>query len=573
MNLPYRPSLSVKWCSNSPPVNRLHAVNKKPPGMVKQALPRVFLLLLLALTACSQGPAAAALALPTAAATLTPFQPQIPTPMPTPFGVWVSPAVPEGLRVVVEQSGLPPAGSKAEAGATLDLAGANSAGAVSTWVYALVSAFPTVRDGVSFDELKAAWLGSDPTLLMTASTQAAMQSVFGAPAGSGVTVVQGETLTDSLWQNRTQWAIVPFDALNERLKVLEVDGQSPLRKEFSPASYPLKATYALEPASFPLPAGNRDPEKLTTVLMTGTTALVRAISYKMQTNGVDYPARDIGDWLRNADILHISNEVAFTPDCPAPDPNSGSLRFCSAVENSALLENIGVDVIELTGNHVNDWGTEALSYTLDLYQQHGWPVFGGGANLAAGFQPVILERAGVKFAFIGCNTSGPDFAWATETTPGAAPCGDYGWLVDAIKVLKASGAVVIVTLQHYEYYTPDPRPNQLEDFRRLADAGADIVSGSQAHYSQSMEFYNNAFIHYGLGNLFFDQMGYSYADGTRTLNTRREFLDRYVFYNGRLIGIELLTAMLEDYSKPRPMTLEERQLFLQEYFAASGWEK
>jgi poly-gamma-glutamate capsule biosynthesis protein CapA/YwtB (metallophosphatase superfamily) len=235
------------------------------------------------------------------------------------------------------------------------------------------------------------------------------------------------------------------------------------------------------------------------------------------------------------------------------------------------LEDIGVDVIELSGNHVNDWGHEALAGTLAMYSQHGWPVFAGGADALLARQPAILERGGRRFAFVGCNASGPDFAWATADSPGAAECGDYGWLVDEILKLKANGDTVIATLQHYEYYSPEPRPGQIDDFRRLAEAGADVVSGSQAHYSQAMEFHAAAFIHYGPGNLFFDQMGYDYADGTRTTNTRREFLDRYVFYDGRLVGIELLTAMLEDYSKPRPMSPDEREQFLQEYFKASGW--
>jgi len=52
---------------------------------------------------------------------------------------------------------------------------------------------------------------------------------------------------------------------------------------------------------------------------------------------------------------------------------------------------------------------------------------------------------------------------------------------------------------------------------------------------------------------------------------RQEFIDRYVFHNGRLISVELLTAHLEDWSRPRPMTPPERAAFLQEMFTASGW--
>jgi len=35
--------------------------------------------------------------------------------------------------------------------------------------------------------------------------------------------------------------------------------------------------------------------------------------------------------------------------------------------------------------------------------------------------------------------------------------------------------------------------------------------------------------------------------------------------------VELLTAMLEDFSRPRPMNERERTQFLSEYFAYSGW--
>jgi len=104
------------------------------------------------------------------------------------------------------------------------------------------------------------------------------------------------------------------------------------------------------------------------------------------------------------------------------------------------------------------------------------------------------------------------------------------------------------------------------DFRKMADAGAVIVNGSQAHLAKEMEIYNNTLIHYGLGNLFFDQMTIE-VNGKLITETRNEFIQRHVFYNGEYISTELLTAVLEDFAKPRPMTLEERQAFLEEIFS------
>lgn len=547
-----------------------------------------FLLFLILLSACSPAiPAPHAPAPATETVSASPTLPPSPAPTaePTAPALWISPAVPKELRVANPFGGLKVVENKQDATIWLDV---HSESAIETptsvWIYALVAAFPTVRDGVTFEELKVAWSGEPGGLVMTESTFEAMKTLFGGEQGSGVQIVPAEGLTEALWQNRAAWGIVPFEQIHPKMKVLELDGVSPLRKEFSPDSYPLKVTFALTGAEVPLPPSNRDPQKLVTLVMTGVTALVRATAVKMEENGNTYPAQDIRDWLLEADIAHISNEIPFAVGCPYPNADQRRLIFCSDPKYIELLEYVGTDVVELTGNHFQDWGKEATLYTLEMYKERGWPYFGGGANLADAQKAAIVERGGMKFAFIGCNPAGPQFAWAREDGwPGAAPCGadwpgkpkggsGYEWMAEEIARLKAEGYIVIATFQYFEYYSPDPRPWQQTDFRRMAEAGAVIVSGSQAHYSQAMEFYRDSFIHYGLGNLFFDQMGYDNpSSGKRTTNTRREFLDRHVFYDGQYLGTEILTAMLEDYAKPRPMTPEEREAFLEEYFKESGW--
>jgi poly-gamma-glutamate synthesis protein (capsule biosynthesis protein) len=99
----------------------------------------------------------------------------------------------------------------------------------------------------------------------------------------------------------------------------------------------------------------------------------------------------------------------------------------------------------------------------------------------------------------------------------------------------------------------------------MAEAGAVIVSGSQAHQPQGMEFLNGAFIHYGLGTLFFDQYGLCPA-------CEQGLIDRHVFYDGRYISTELLPIQFIDYARSRPMTFEEANSLLQALFFASGWQ-
>ena len=440
-----------------------------------------------------------------------------------------------------------------------------------TSIYALVSPFPTVVDSATFTDIQNSWLGT-PTgafaghpIMMDQATSDAMKFLLGEPAPGAVRIIPADKLMDTAWMERPAWAIVPFESLNPKWKVLELDGQSPLRKDFNAESYPLKVQFSCEGKCGVLPSTNRDPKKLTTLIMTGTTALVRATAFQMEKNGLTFPAQDIGDILRSADILHITNEISFVDNCPFPDPNSATLMFCSDPRYIALLENVGTDVVELTGNHMNDWGSRWLGSTVDMYNARGWGHFGGGSNLSDAMTPYKIDNNGNKIAFIGCNIAGPPSVWATETAPGAAPCGDYAWMKNTIAELSAEGYLPMTTVQFNEYYQLPPSESQARDFGRLARAGAAAVMGSQSHFPQGFAFEGDTYIHYGPGNLFFDQMDIP------VVGTRRAAIDRYTIYDGKIMGVELITTMLEDWSRPRLMTPDERRQFLEELFAASGW--
>ncbi|MCB8992092.1 MAG: CapA family protein, partial [Ardenticatenaceae bacterium] len=152
-------------------------------------------------------------------------------------------------------------------------------------------------------------------------------------------------------------------------------------------------------------------------------------------------------------------------------------------------------------------------------------------------------------------------AWATAVSPGSRPCDDSFFA--QIMQLKDEGYVVLATLQYQELYYYQPSAQQAVDFARVAAAGATAVSGSQGHHVQGFAFADGAFIHYGLGNLFFDQM--------EQMGTRQTLVDQYVVYDGRLLSVQLWSGLIENYARPREMTPAERQQLLLTLFQASGW--
>ncbi|MDY7076660.1 MAG: CapA family protein [Chloroflexota bacterium] len=546
------------------------------------------LLFAVLLAACSSAAIRSITPTPTRTPRYTPTPTLTPTPTPTltPTPAWpVTIFIPEGLPVSIANALdatltdhpdlFVPASSPTVADVQVTFDTNPDATILAEWTYAVVAPFPTLTDEVSWTQVISHWVGSPAgpfagqPLLMTTDTATTLAAAMGEPATDTVEIVPAEEIVPRAWDAHSAWAIVPFDELDPRWKVLYVDGVSALDQRLDVEPYPLVLRIGatgmergIAKLQEQLPRlTNRDPAKMSVVVMTGVTALTRATAMRMNSHGVTYPAEDIRPWLVEADITHISSEVSFAENCPPPVGYT-TMVFCSDPTYFELLEDVDVDVIELTGNHLLDWGLDAMKLSLLMYDTHELPYYGGGWDLAQAQRPLTLTHGVHTFGFAGCNPAGPRSNWATKDLPGSAPC-DYELLYTQISQMREQSIIPIVTLQYWEFYQYEPTPQQRVDFRALAEAGAVIVSGSQAHQPQGFDFHAGAFIHYGLGNLFFDQM--------QSLETRQEFVDRHVFYDGRHISTEILTAILEDYARPRPMTDDEREALLKATFAASGW--
>lgn len=451
-------------------------------------------------------------------------------------------------------------------------------------VFAAAVPFFTTDDEINASTLKSLWTDSSSedegrVILVTDETNSLLNAIWGEP-GDQVFIGEAGELLNLAEATPTSIAIIPFEQISPLWKILKINGVSPLDKPFIQEDYPLTVTFSLiteledQPEILALsehlkeliPSTNRDESKMTVLVMTGTTAITRGVAYKVTINDSEYPIAFVKDWFLDADLRHVSNESPFVKDCPPPDPYTSSLRFCSSPAMLEVLENIGVNIVELSGNHIMDYLEENLLYTFDLYEERGMTYYAAGRNSEAAREPVLLEHNGNKIAFIGCNAVGPSSVWAREDRAGAAEC-DLDYLTRTIADLKDRGYVVVTTFQHEELAKQDGAATVYMfaekisgDFQKVAEAGASIVQGSQAHYPMGFEFVGDSLIHYGLGNFLFDQMWDP---------NRYEFIDRHIIYDGKYINTELLTAVLMDWSQPTPMEQEERQQFLKVIFNAS----
>lgn len=497
------------------------------------------------------------------------------TATPPPLTIGFDTAVPAELKTAVETIVQNHPGQFALAdGVAADIlltVGQNAA--IGEWIFAVAAPFPTFADDLPLADVQAAWQNGE--LVLTAEMAAILRGWWGEPAVEPP-IVAPELLIETLWRTQTSYdepvlTIVPFEQLDPRLKVLAVDGNSPVSVFYDPSSYGLQLHFGWMGAEsgithlqalWPEPLTNRHDDQITHITMTGPSGLSRAVADRMEKYGYQYPGEEIAPIMQAADIAHMSHENAFAPDCPDPTPTGGT-TFCAQPKTIELMKWLGVDVVELTGNHLNDWGKQNLLFTLDLYDEVGMKTYGGGRDLADAQQPLLIEHNGNKIAFVGCNPVGPWGVWAREDEPGALPCDDYSFNLAQIQELAAQGYVVVGSIQFLEQFQYAPFQSQRDAFLAFANAGASIVHGAHGHHPMGFAFSGDHFVHYGTGNTFADQMF--------SLGTRQMFVDTYVIYNGRLLSTDLWTGMIEDYARPRQMTEEERIQLLQSVFDGSDF--
>ncbi|MDX9850065.1 MAG: CapA family protein [Anaerolineaceae bacterium] len=436
--------------------------------------------------------------------------------------------------------------------------------------FVLAVPFVNQTKNVSYENLKKTWMQNSQSqkqiLWIYPEDEINFEKIFEGKPGSQV--ISSIEKPDQC-EDDNCWKLINFNHIDPEWRVVTIDNQSPLNSDFDASQYKLIFRVYLnqnenqtEEMSLPIimeRQTNFDPDLLTSVLMTGTTAMVRNTAAQIEQMGADFPSKNLKWLFDTINITHVSNEVSFYSDCPPAIPVRKEMRFCSDPGYIEVLKRMGVDVVELTGNHLLDWGPDAFLETLTIYEENGIQTYGGGRTIEEAEKPLVIEHNGNKIAFLGCNLPGPENNWVSDDRPGSLAC-HLDELAETISTLREEGINPIFTFQHNEFNTFRATQQMRDDFWQMANAGAVIVSGSQAHYPQGIDFVNSSFIHYGLGNFLFDQM-YTYW-GMATI-------DVHYFYGNQYINTHQYPIINENFGQPRLMNEEEAALLLDKIYASS----
>ncbi len=223
-----------------------------------------------------------------------------------------------------------------------------------------------------------------------------------------------------------------------------------------------------------------------------------------------YPFQEVNSVLKSADLAVVNLE------CPFTDRGEKILKnfnFRARPELVTALLNGGVAAVSLANNHLLDYGAIGLSDTLQTLDGAKLSHFGAGNTLREARRPAVIERQGIKLAFLGYFFLGdhniePPEVVATDQTAGVA---GHPSSLEAIKqmlredVARARNSVdLVIPFFHWGREGMNfPEPYQIELAHLAIDAGAAAVIGSHPHVLQGMELYRGAPIFYSLGNFVF----------------------------------------------------------------------
>ena len=209
---------------------------------------------------------------------------------------------------------------------------------------------------------------------------------------------------------------------------------------------------------------------------------------------------DVLPVLRQGDLRIVNLECALSGGA-SPVWKSGSV-FKGRPEHINGLTAVPFEVATLGNNHVFDYGPEAFSQTLNLLSENAIRSVGAGMSVEEARRPLTIDVNGVRIAII-------NFSEGEDLTSAVSGPGVFGWEVDAVvdcvHAIRPGVDIVLVICHGGVEYIPFPPPYLASAFRRIAEAGVDLIVGHHPHVPQGVQVCNGVPICYSLGNFVFYQ--------------------------------------------------------------------
>jgi poly-gamma-glutamate synthesis protein (capsule biosynthesis protein) len=233
--------------------------------------------------------------------------------------------------------------------------------------------------------------------------------------------------------------------------------------------------------------------------------------------------------LRKGDITFGHLETSFSdrgvPQRVRPFTGAGIKRN-DPPGNISGLTYAGFHVVSYANNHTLDWGEEPVLDTIDALRRNEIAMCGVGRNINEARNPSIIERKGIKVAFLDYCSALPDGYEATADKLGCAPMRvstfydqvdgqpgmppivvtqankeDLEAMKEDIRKVRPLADVVVMSIHWGLHLIPALLAMYEREVGHAAiDAGVDLIFGQHPHILKGIEVYKGKVIFYSMGN-------------------------------------------------------------------------
>src|SRR5690606_34902650 len=142
----------------------------------------------------------------------------------------------------------------------------------------------------------------------------------------------------------------------------------------------------------------------------------------------------------------------------------------------------GIDVVSIANNHAFDAEEMGLFDTIDALARAGVGRVGGGRDLEDARRPFVIERNGIRFAFLGYTqfVNGGPSAFALPNRSGVVPLNPLV-IKEDIRRVRDQVDYVVVSFHWSRENTQEIHEEDRKFAHEIIDAGADIILGHHPH--------------------------------------------------------------------------------------------
>ncbi len=228
-------------------------------------------------------------------------------------------------------------------------------------------------------------------------------------------------------------------------------------------------------------------------------------SAELDPEGLPSLWSDLVPLFKGADLAFGNLESPIAPRTGKPGV---PFQFNAPEALPAALRASGFTVLSTANNHAFDQGALGVRETLERLRAERLVAIGSGEDRAQAEHLQILERQGIKVAFLGFTDLFNLDLNRRASEPWVRPL-DLEPALQAIREAKGQADLVVVSLHWGNEYQHVPTRRQKDIARALVAAGCDLLLGHHPHVLQPLELLESggrkALVAYSLGNFISNQ--------------------------------------------------------------------